>query len=127
VVRAKNKAAAARVAEPQPGRGGPSVACAGERGQEGTKAESLAAAPRPAVVRCGARHLHNIQRSELGALVGDGDDCGVGQLAAVPGRGRRRQEWVMVRAKNKAAAARMRSQAPGDGPMRRVSLTSQSV
>ncbi len=54
----------------------------GVRGRERARGykggASLAAAPRRAVVRCGARHLQNIQRSELGALVGDGDDRVVG-------------------------------------------------
>ena len=51
MVRAKAKAV--RLAEPQPGQAGPSVACAGERGREGTKAER-AWRPRLAVPWCDA-------------------------------------------------------------------------
>ena len=49
----RGKAKAARLAEPQPGQAGPSVACAGERGREGRKAER-AWRPRLAVLWCDA-------------------------------------------------------------------------
>ena len=108
------KAKAVRLAEPQPGQAGPSVAFAVERGREGRKAERAwrPRRGRRAVVRCGARHLPDIQRSELGALVGDGVDRGVGQVLAVPGRVRRRQERV-VAVRGKTKAARLAEPQPG--------------
>ena len=68
MVRAKAKAA--RLAEPQPGKAGPSVACAGERGREGTKAER-AWRPRLAVPWCDAARAtySTINDASLGHLL----------------------------------------------------------